>query len=404
MAKFIRMPKLSPTMETGILTRWCVKEGDLVKESQLLAEIETDKAIMEVESLNDGTVGFLKQAGLELPVNSIIGCILEQNESAPENWDSFIKDNDVESAVAKPSEIEESPKKDLAVEEGDKKRVFASPLAKKIAAQSKLDLNLLSGTGPRGRVVKADVEAAISKENVSILKSGKAHEDSNDSFEVPLTKMRKVIAERLTQSKQQIPHMYLKKSIKIDSLESFKASMLNVFDKKISLTPFIIRAIGCALRDNPIMNRTWENGKIIQHNSVNISVAIGFDGGLVTPVIRVADKKGIFDIAQELKDLAQRAKDGKIRLDEMQGGTFSLSNLGMFAIDSFVAILNPPQVGILAVGATQTMAIWKNNTWVPEKIMEITLSCDHRVLDGVDAAKFMVSLANYLEHPEGMLI
>ena len=410
MSKFIRMPKLSPTMETGTLTTWCVELNQAVKEDQLLAEIETDKAIMELESLDAGTIGYLKPAGQDFDVNKIIGCILEEGEKAPDNWEEFIALQEGESGSKEeskteekeqPSQAEEADQPDQKPEDNNLSRIFASPLAKKIAADKSIDLSLVKGSGPKGRIIKVDVE---NFKEVKQVNKAKTETVQAGSVEVPLTRMRKVIAERLTQSKQEIPHIYMNRKIKTQVAENMKNSFMANFETKVSLTPIIIKAIGCALKAMPDMNRSWENGKIMQHSNANVSVAVAIEGGLLTPVIFNADEKSISHIASELKELAIKAKEGKLTPAEMQGGTFSLSNLGMFGVESFQAIINPPQAGILAVGSSQVRAVLENGTWVPEKIMEVNLSCDHRVIDGAEAAQFLNFVRKFIENPEGMLL
>lgn len=409
--KAIKMPKLSPTMETGIFGNWFVKVGDIVKAGQVIGEIETDKAIMEVESLEDGTIGYLADcAQKELPVNAVIGYILLKGQKAPESWDVLIAQDDPNLAKANTptpqnTEAEKvAETKETTAKENilllDQSRIYASPLAKKIASQKGIDLGQVVGTGPRGRIIKADLENMQ-----SLGKQSKGTQTIQEgSYEIPLTPMRKAIAEKLTKSKQEIPHFYLEKKIYIGKLEETKNSLLHKFNLKVSLTPFLIKATALALKDNPVLNRTFENGKIIQHNHYSISIAIAVDEGLVVPVIANADKKGIKEIAEELADFASMAKASKLRLEHMQGGTFSISNLGMFGVDFFEAIINPPQVGILAVAGSNVDAVFEGGLFVPRKNIRFSLSCDHRVVDGADAAKFLLSLTGYIENPEGMMI
>lgn len=409
----IRMPKLSPTMETGILSSWLIKVGQQVKIGDIIGEIETDKAMMEIEALANGTIGYLSNiVNQETPVNNVIGYILSEGEVAPNSWEAEItkangqKINNEAGEIIKENIMQNQEKKSENSAQSSAKAISPkpiSPLAKKIAAQKNIDITNIIGSGPNGRVIKADVEKAdtekVGTENMQILTM-----QNDASFEVEMTNMRKIIAKRLTQAKQEIPHIYLEKKICMDQVENMKNSLFQNFDLKISLTPFFIKAIALALKENPVLNRSFENDKIIQHVRCNINIAIAVENGLVTPIIFDADKKGINLIAKELANLAQLAKDNKLRLEQMIGGTFSISNLGMFSLDSFQAILNPPQVGILAIAATGTDAVFDGKNFIPRRMVKCTLSCDHRVVDGIDGAKFLNSFAKYIETPEGMVI
>lgn len=403
----IKMPKLSPTMESGILTTWCAKLGDKITPGKIVAEIETDKAIMEVEATESGTLAYIAQIGKELPVNTIIACLLKDGETAPESWEKYIEELSGISNIQKSETIKSvDPSPQISNEsilstssnklEEKTLRIFASPLAKRIAQVKQIDLHTVTGSGPRGRIVKNDLE------NLNTSICTKKTNTTKTSHEIPFTTMRKVIAEKLTKAKNEIPHVYIQKTINMDALERVKENFIKTFDFKISLTPFFIRAIALALKENPAMNRSLENGKLMQHYSSHISVAVAIEGGLVTPVIRNAEQKNIKEIALELKNLSEKAKNGKLRLEEMQGGTFSISNLGMFGIDSFQAVINPPQAGILAIGGTKTEAHFENNVWVPKQVIKVTLSSDHRVLDGAESAMFLNSFAKFIECPEGM--
>lgn len=432
MAIAIKMPKLSPTMETGILSAWLVEIGKKVKAGDVIAEIETDKAIMEVEALEDGEIGYLADVvKKETPVNCVIGYILQAGDKAPASWiEQLEKDNaafglhasgsntssKAEEKVAQKhdmnNDIKPETKQAQAASHSAVQPVIinnnykASPLAKKIASQKGIDLSRVVGSGPNGRIVKCDLEHVSNQMLVSA--NTKPANFVGKSYEVPMTNMRKIIAERLTKAKQEIPHIYLQKKIGMDAIESVKQTLLEKFNTKVSMTPFFIKATAMALNDNPVMNRSFETnggqGKIIQHESCNINIAIAIENGLVTPVIVNADIKSIREIAQELNALSKAAKENKLKLDQLQGGTFSITNLGMFGIESFEAILNPPQVGILAVAATSVEAFFDGQNFVPRKVMKCTLSCDHRVVDGADAAKFLNSFASYIESPEGMLL
>jgi pyruvate dehydrogenase E2 component (dihydrolipoamide acetyltransferase) len=413
MAISIKMPKLSPTMETGVLSQWLVEVGDIIKTGDIIAEIETDKAIMEVEALEDGIIGYIANvAQKETPVNSVIGYIIQAGEEPITSWEEQLaKDNNAFNALTQLSvdqntlDVHEPTTSNHTQENNDiNKRIFASPLAKKIATLRGINLNHIQGSGPNGRIIKADLnEDNISYSNNNINYKNEKHVIEN-SYEIPMNNMRKIIAQRLSQAKKEIPHIYLNKKICIDALEKIKETFLTKFNTKISMTPFFIKAAALALKQNTNMNVTFENEKIIQHNSYHINIAIAVEGGLVVPVVKNADEKTLIEIANELKELTILAKQNKLTKDHLQTGTLSISNLGMYGIDSFDAIINPPQVAILAIAACSVQAVWDEDKFIPRKIMKYTLSCDHRVIDGEPGAKFVNSFAMYLENPEGMLL
>lgn len=410
MAIAIKMPKLSPTMESGVLSGWLVKVGDNVKPGAVIAEIETDKAVMEVEALVKGVVGYLSPIeGLETPVNAVIGFILAEGESAPDSWEDLLKANSSsEPKISQPNVVTEIVKEKIVeISKSDSERVFASPLAKKIAKNFGLDLSDLTfGSGPRGRIIKDDVENHLhgmgAGQNIGL--NGVKTPQNRSSCEIPMSGMRKIIAQRLSQAKQEIPHIYMQKRVYMDAVEDIKSSFLSKFGTKISLTPFFIKAVAMALRENEVLNRTFENGKILQHNDYNIGIAIAVDGGIMVPVVKNADRKNLLEIYSEMTELANLAKEGRLKPEHSAGGTFSISNLGMFGIDSFQAIVNPPQVAILAVAASFVEAFFDGEKFIPKKVVKCEVSCDHRVVDGADAAKFLQSFAKYMENPEGMLL
>jgi pyruvate dehydrogenase E2 component (dihydrolipoamide acetyltransferase) len=428
MALEILMPALSPTMEEGTLAKWLVKEGDTVESGDLLAEIETDKATMEFEAVDEGVIGkILIAEGTEgVAVNTPICVLLEDGEDAGAA---------VTAPKAAPEAAKETPAAEVtqpaatpapAAQQKDDNRVFASPLARRIADQKGLDLSALTGSGPRGRIVKADVEnatpsAAKPAANApSAAPSAPALATSMDSDtvkkmytereyeEIALNGMRKTIAARLTEAKQTIPHFYLRRSIALDALLKTRGEInagLADSGVKISVNDFIIKASAKALQDVPACNAVWAGDRLLQMKASDVAVAVAIDGGLFTPVIQDAEIKPLSVISAEMKDLATRAKDRKLAPHEYQGGSFAISNLGMFGIENFDAVINPPHGSILAVGAGQKQPVVNSDGALAIATkMSVTLSVDHRVIDGALGAQFLNALAGYLEKPMSMLV
>lgn len=393
----ILMPALSPTMEEGNLVRWLKKEGDVIKSGMVIAEIETDKATMEVEAADDGILGkiVIPEGTDEVKVNSLIALLLEPGESA----DSLTSFSSVPAPVSSTSTVESSvstPKEpSIVVTKEITERVFATPLARRIADNKQIDLSTVTPSGPNGRIVKADVENAKAPVQIA---------DDTSFVDEKLPNMRKVIAKRLSESKQMIPHFYLSLSCKIDALLTIRSEINSARDEKISVNDFVIKALAKALHDVPEANVMWNENSIRKFNSVDISVAVAIDGGLVTPIVRSAHRKSLGDISTEMKTLIVKAREGKLKPEEFQGGTFSLSNLGMFGIEDFNAIINPPQSGILAVGAGKQEAIVENGQVTIGTMMKLTLSVDHRVVDGAVGANLLQKIQHYLEHPVTMLV
>jgi pyruvate dehydrogenase E2 component (dihydrolipoamide acetyltransferase) len=394
------MPALSPTMTEGNLIKWYKKEGDSIKAGEVLAEIETDKATMEVEAVDEGTLGkILIQAGSEnVKVNALIALILEEDED-PKSLDSYVKtpaaSQPVSTATATPDVVAAPQVK--TVQSNDKSRVFASPLAKRLAQNNQVSLESISGSGPKGRIIKIDVEAALTKAPVA---------RSGEYTEISLNNMRKVIAKRLTESKQQIPHFYLNIDCNLDMLLQLRIS-LNTRNKngvKISVNDFVIKACAEALIQVPEANAAWHDTVIRQYHSADVAVAVAIDGGLVTPILRSAETKSITALSTEIKALAEKARAGKLVPEEYQGGTFTLSNLGMFGITNFSAILNPPQACILAVGAGEKRPIVKDNQITIATMMTCTLSVDHRAVDGAVGARFLSVFKSLIEDPLSLLV
>lgn len=413
----INMPALSPTMESGTLAKWHVKVGDQVTSGDILCEIETDKATMEVETIDDGVIGKLLIAdGTEdVPVGALIAVILEDGESA-----SDISSTPVAKAVDKTVEVtvtvDEKPKIEhvkvdtVVNEQVSSGRIKASPLAKRIASDKGLDLSSIIGSGPNGRIIKADVEGAtaisqpVSAPVQAITPVATAQGDAPFS-EVKLSNMRKTIAKRLTEAKQTVPHFYLTVEVELDKLLKLRAEINSkLVDAKVSVNDFIIKASALALKDVPDANVQYGGDVMRRYTRADISVAVATEGGLITPIIKGADSKGLKEVSIEMKELAGKAKDGKLMPEEYQGGTFSISNLGMMGVKEFSAVINPPQGAILAVGAGTPQPVVKDGAIQSATVMSMTLSCDHRAIDGAVGAKLLSVIKGYLEEPLTMLL
>jgi pyruvate dehydrogenase E2 component (dihydrolipoamide acetyltransferase) len=426
----ILMPALSPTMTEGKLAKWHVKVGDAVKSGQVICEIETDKATMEVEAVDDGKIGqIVVPEGAEgVKVNAIIAVLLEEGETevpkgaiAPAPAPASAPAPSAKPAPAPPSPapkptVAAAPQ--LAAASGGT-RIFASPLAKRIAAEKGVNLAGIKGSGPNGRIVKADVEGAKPGAAPAAAPAGAQPSKAAPAFtpqpiftapgdtRVPHTAIRKVIARRMLESKQTVPHFYLTVEFEIDALLAARQAINAVAEKrgtKVSVNDMVIKACAKALRDHPDCNASWTEDEMIQYGAVDISVAVATDRGLITPIVRNADMKGLAQIAAEMKDLAARAKIGKLKLDEFQGGGFTISNLGMFGIKDFAAIINPPQAMILAVGAGEERVVARKGQMVIRNMMNCTLAVDHRVVDGALGALWLQTLRGYIEQPASMLV
>jgi pyruvate dehydrogenase E2 component (dihydrolipoamide acetyltransferase) len=438
----ILMPALSPTMTEGKLAKWHVKVGDTVKSGQVICEIETDKATMEVEAVDEGKIGqIVVPEGAEgVAVNAVIAILLEEGETAvpagaapapapaPKPAAAAAPPASPKPTATAPAPAAAAPAapapaapapaaKPAAAPAGG--RIFASPLAKRIAAEKGLDLSRITGSGPNGRIVKADVESAKPGAAPAVAPvaapAPKAAPPSGGQpvfvapgdTRVPHTAVRKVIARRMLESKQTVPHFYLTVDLEIDALLAARQAINAVAEKKgtkVSVNDMVIKACAKALRDHPECNATWTEDEMIQYGAVDISVAVATDRGLITPIVRNADMKGLAQIASEMKDLAARAKIGKLKLDEFQGGGFTISNLGMFGINSFSAIINPPQAMILAVGMGEERAVARKGQVVVRTMMSCTLAVDHRVVDGAMGAQYLQTLRAYIEQPAAMLV
>ena len=464
MSTTILMPALSPTMEEGKLAKWHVKEGDAVKTGDILAEIETDKATMEFEAIDEGRIGkLLVPEGAEgIKVNAPIAVLLGEDEAAgaapppskPEEISAVMKE--IKQAIA-PAKSTPSPlvgegaapraakqRAFGAAGEGEGRpngaRIFASPLAKRIAAQKGVDLSTLQGTGPRGRIVKADVEAAkpgaqkISSPlvgegapkarvggeppapmpaGISPLPDARLFYRAGEYQELPHDSMRKTIARRLASAKTLIPHYYLTIDCDLGALMESR-SRLNARSPqgpdgktaayKLSINDFLVKAAALALMKHPDVNASWTDTAILKHKHADVGVAVDLAPGLITPIVFRAEDKGLVDISNEVKSLAERAKAKKLKPQEFEGGSFSISNLGMFGIKNFTAVINPPQSAILAVGAGEERAVVRGGKIVSAMMMTVTMSCDHRVVDGAAGARFLKTFKDFVEEPASMLL
>jgi pyruvate dehydrogenase E2 component (dihydrolipoamide acetyltransferase) len=414
----ILMPALSPTMTEGSLARWLKKEGDPVKSGDILAEIETDKATMEFEAVDEGTLGkIVVPAGTSgVQVNQLIALLLEEGEDAASlSAASAAPVPKAAPAAAAPAPVTSAPAAAPAAH-GD--RVFATPLARRIAKDGGLDLKAVSGSGPHGRIVKHDVEAAIASGGAVAKPVAAAAEAPRPApkpapvpafgpayTEVPLTSMRKVIAQRLTEAKQTVPHFYLTIDLNIDKLLAIRAELNGRSkDYKLSVNDFVVRAVALALRKVPAANASFTETALRFYSEVDISVAVATPNGLITPIVKGADGKGLAAISNEMKALATKARDGKLKPEEFQGGGFTISNLGMYGIRDFAAIINPPQGAILAVGAGEQRPIVKDGALAIATMMSCTLSVDHRVIDGAVGAEFLGAFKGLIEDPLSMLL
>ncbi|MFC3678163.1 pyruvate dehydrogenase complex dihydrolipoamide acetyltransferase [Ferrovibrio xuzhouensis] len=434
----ILMPALSPTMTEGKLAKWLIKEGDTVKAGDVMAEIETDKATMEFEATDEGKLGkILVAEGTEgVAVNTPIAVLLEEGESA-----SDIKAGAAPKPAAAPAPAPEkaeapkaaapaaaapapAPAAAAPAPKQDGARVFASPLARRMAAQAGIDLSAVQGSGPHGRIVKADIEkapkdaaaaapAAAGKAAAPVasgpISSGPGARQLADLLKMPyrlepLSGMRKTIARRLTEAKQTVPHFYLTIDTEIDELLALRKRLNDKSEAKISVNDFIIRASALALKKVPAANASYDESGLLMYEHADISVAVATPNGLITPIVKQAEQKGLTQIAAEMKDLAARARDGKLKPEEFQGGTFSISNLGMFGVKQFEAVINPPQGCILAVGMGEERAIVRKGQIVPATIMTCTLSVDHRAVDGALGAQLLQAFKGYIDDPLTMLL
>ncbi len=444
----IRMPALSPTMTEGNLTRWLKKEGDEVHSGDVIAEIETDKATMEYEAADEGRLGkiIVPEGAQGIKVNQPIALLLEEGED-PAELEKFAVSVPVEDAAVRPVPpasaarpetpsastlsaaavaATPSPPPNPPPHAGEGRvgvpaarengRLFASPLARRMAIHAGLDLAAIRGSGPQGRVVKADIERTLAQPATAqpalaaaaapvFAKAQMLALAGNPPYsEKPHSAMRRIIARRLSESKQTVPHFYLSVDCAIDDLLKVRAALNGKYQAQISINDFVIRAAALALRQVPAANASWSDDAILIWERVDISVAVALDDGLITPIVKGADQKGLAQIAAETKDLAERARSGKLKLEEFQGGTFSISNLGMYGIREFAAVINPPQGCILAIGAGEQRPVVRDGQLAVATVMTCTLSCDHRVVDGAVGAQFLAAFKKLIEDPLTMLL
>ncbi len=408
MTQKIEMPKLSDTMEEGVIAKWNVSEGDKVESGDVIAEVETDKATMEVEVFDSGTVlKILVGEGDAVPLGGVMAVIGDEGEDISEILDGLDKNGaPAEDSEEERSEEKEEPKEEVKTTEAsedDDGRIKASPLARKMAEDKGIDLRSVKGTGPDGRIVKRDIED-YTPEKAEKPAAPAVTFESEESEEIKVSQMRKVIAKRLSESKFTSPHFYETVDIDMEHAIDAREKLNEVSEVKISFNDIVVKACAVALRRHPYVNSSWMDDVIRKHGDVNVAVAVAIDEGLMTPVINHADKKNLRQISVETRELAELASDRKLQPEQMEGSTFTISNLGMFGIEEFTAIINPPNASILAVGAIRDVPVVKNGEVVPGKRMKVTLSSDHRIVDGAKAAEFLNTLRQLLENPLSMML
>ncbi len=414
MAEVIRMPRLSDTMEEGNIIGWLKKVGDKVSPGDILAEVETDKATMDLESFHEGTLLYIGKDEGAVPVDGIIAVIGDKGEE----FESLIKEDTATPPGAASTEPASQATKTAATQSAPEPaqvtkttsssdgRIKASPLAKSMAKENNLDLSSVSGSGEGGRIVKKDIETAMKSGGSSASKSSVDYSAmaSGKSIEIPLSQMRKTIAKRLGESKFTAPHFYLTIDINMDRAVEARKAINAKGEHKISFNDIIVKASALALRKHPMVNASWMGDKIVINGHVDIGVAVAVEEGLLVPVVRHTDMKPLHVINAEIKEMAGRAREKRLKPEEMQGNTFTISNLGMFGIDEFTAIINPPASCILAVGGIQKTPIVVDGEIKVGNVMKVTLSCDHRVVDGATGAAYLQTLQSYLENPLQMLV
>ena len=405
MAEVINMPRLSDTMEEGTLAKWFKKVGDTVKEGEILAEIETDKATMEFESFHDGTLLHIGiDEGSTAPVDSIIAII----GSKGEDISSFLKNADLKVKEEPKPEVKEEPKPEIKEEpkpvsnNKPSDRILVSPLAKRLAKEKGIDISSVKGTGDNGRVIKRDIDS-FKPSNYSQF-SQPSPQLKESFYEIQNSTMRKAIAKRLSDSKFSAPHYYLNIELEMDNMISFRKQFIQTQNIKISFNDIIAKAVSLSLAKHPKVNSRWYDDKIIFNEHVHLGVAVAVDDGLIVPIVKFANSKDLPQINSEIKDFAERAKSKKLTPAEIEGSTFTISNLGMFGIESFTSIINQPNSAILSIGAIVQKPIIKNNEVVAGNTMKLTLACDHRTVDGATGSLFLKTLKEYIENPVSILI
>ena len=398
MAEVINMPRLSDTMEEGTLAKWYKKVGDTVKEGEILAEIETDKATMEFESFHDGILLHIGiDEGSTAPVDSIIAII----GSKGEDISSLLKNSDIKVKEEPKPEVKEEPKP-VSNNNKPSDRILISPLAKSLAKEKGIDISSVKGTGDNGRIIKRDIDS-FKPSNYSQF-SQPSPQLTESSYETQNSTMRKAIAKRLADSKFSAPHYYLNIELEMDNMISFRKQFIQTQNIKISFNDIIAKAVSLSLAKHPKVNSRWYDDKIIFNEHVHLGVAVAVDDGLIVPIVKFANSKDLPQINSEIKDFAERAKNKKLTPAEIEGSTFTISNLGMFGIESFTSIINQPNSAILSIGAIVQKPIIKNNEVVVGNTMKLTLACDHRTVDGATGSLFLKTLKEYVENPVSILI
>jgi pyruvate dehydrogenase E2 component (dihydrolipoamide acetyltransferase) len=414
MAEVINMPRLSDTMEEGTLAKWFKKVGDTVKEGEILAEIETDKATMEFESFYDGVLLHIGiDEGSTAPVDSIIAIIGSKGEDISEivNNDTPVakeepipvaKEEPIPVAKEEPSPVAKEQVKPVSIISMSNDRILISPLAKKLADEKGIDISAIKGSGDNGRIIKRDIDS-FKPSNYSQFSQPRPHLKES-SFETQNSTMRKAIAKRLADSKFSAPHYYLNIELEMDNIISFRKQFIQTQNIKISFNDIIAKAVSLSLAKHPKVNSRWYDDKIIFNEHVHLGVAVAVDDGLIVPVVKFSNSKDLPQINAEIKDFAERAKNKKLSPSEIEGSTFTISNLGMFGIESFTSIINQPNSAILSIGAIVQKPIVKNNEVVVGNTMKLTLACDHRTVDGATGSLFLKTLKEYIENPVSILI
>ena len=410
MAEIIRMPKMSDTMEEGVIAEWLKKVGYEVKSGDVLAEVETDKATMELESYDDGVLLHIGvKNGDSVPVNGVIAIIGDKGEDVDDILKNLNSTPNEEKVEDIPEEKTETKSEESVIEktnDNDRKRIKVSPLAKKLASDKGVNLSEVSGSGDGGRIVKSDIEnfsGSIDSIDEKTVELPKIY--SKESFEeIPVTQMRKTISKRLSESKFSSPHFYLTMEIDMENCINGRKKINESSERKISFNDIILKAVAVSLRKHPMVNSSLLDDKIRLNHHIHIGVAVAVDDGLLVPVIRFADNKSLSHISMEVKDLATKAKQKKLQPSDWEGNTFTISNLGMFGIDEFTAIINPNDSCILAVGGIKNTPVIKNGEIVPGNIMKVTLSCDHRIVDGATGSAFLNTVKELIEDPIKILV
>ncbi len=410
MAEIVYMPKLSDTMVEGVVASWNKKVGDTVKEGEILAEIETDKATMEFESFYNGALLHIGvETGKAAEVNAILAIIGAPGEDISGLLNSAPVSAPVVDAVPSPSPVIAEPvvttvvQKPATVVANSSDRIFASPLAKKLAEEKGVDIQSIAGTGENGRIVKRDVDhySPYTPADRPVFSSTPGQESYTDE---PVSQMRKTIARRLAESKFTAPHFYLTLDIDMDNAIATRTSLNTMEGVKVSFNDMVVKSVAVALKKHPNVNSAWMGDFIRRNEHVHVGVAVAVEDGLLVPVVRFADSKGLMQISAEVREFAKKAKEKKLQPSDWEGNTFTISNLGMFGIESFTAIVNPPDSCILAVGGIKEVPVVKNGQVVPGNVMKVTLSCDHRVVDGAMGSSFLQTFKQYMENPAAMLL